>query len=41
MQMGQEKTIKLDGHIDILIDEIDRINIIVNELLLVAKPLFK
>ncbi|OKL36138.1 ATP-binding protein [Domibacillus mangrovi] len=38
MQMGKEKTIKLEDHIDILLDEIDRINIIVNELLLVAKP---
>jgi PAS domain S-box-containing protein len=38
MQMGNEKTIKLDDHVDILLAEIDRINIIVNELLLVAKP---
>ncbi len=38
MQMGQEKTIKLDQHIDVLVDEIDRINTIVNELLVIAKP---
>ena len=38
MQMGQEKTIKLDQHIDVLVDEIDRINSIVNELLVIAKP---
>jgi PAS domain S-box-containing protein len=38
LQMGQEKAIKLDHHIDVLVDEIDRINTIVNELLLVAKP---
>jgi PAS domain S-box-containing protein len=38
MQMGQEKTIKLDHHIDVLVDEIDRINNIVTELLLIAKP---
>lgn len=39
MQMSQEKTIKLDDHIDVLVDEIDRINIIVNDLLLIAKPI--
>lgn len=38
MQMGKEKTINLDDHIDILVDEINRINSIANELLLVAKP---
>jgi len=38
MQMSQEKTIKLDQHIDVLVDEIDRINTIVNELLVIAKP---
>ncbi|WP_017380595.1 ATP-binding protein [Paenisporosarcina sp. TG-14] len=38
MQMSQEKTIKLDDHVDVLVDEIDRINSIVNELLLIAKP---
>ncbi len=38
LQMGQEKTIKLDQHIDVLVDEIDRINNIVNELLVIANP---
>ncbi|MGB2991375.1 MAG: histidine kinase dimerization/phospho-acceptor domain-containing protein, partial [Paenisporosarcina sp.] len=38
LQMGQEKTINLDQHIDVLVDEIDRINSIVNELLGIAKP---
>jgi len=38
MQMSQQKTIKLDDHMDVLVDEIDRINSIVNELLLIAKP---
>ena len=38
LQMGQEKTINLDDHIDILLDEINRINSIATELLLVAKP---
>lgn len=38
LQMGQKKTIKLDEHIDLLVTEIDRINSIVNELLMIAKP---
>jgi len=38
LQMGQEKTINLEDHIDILVGEINRINSIANELLLVAKP---
>ena len=38
LQMGQEKSINLDQHIDVLVDEIDRINSIVNELLDIAKP---
>ncbi|MFF2753516.1 ATP-binding protein [Psychrobacillus sp. NPDC058041] len=38
LQMGQENTIKLDQHIDLLVNEIDRINSIVNELLMIAKP---
>jgi PAS domain S-box-containing protein len=38
LQMGKEKTIKLDQHIDVLVDEIDRINNIVNELLVIANP---
>ena len=38
MQMGKAKTINLDDYIDILVDEINRINSIANELLLVAKP---
>ncbi|MEI4768760.1 ATP-binding protein [Psychrobacillus sp. FJAT-51614] len=38
LQMGQEKTIKLDQHINLLVTEIDRINSIVNELLMIAKP---
>ena len=38
LQMGQVKTIKLDQHIDVLVDEIDRINNIVNELLVIANP---
>lgn len=38
MQMHQEKVIKIDDHMDVLVDEIDRINSICNELLLVAKP---
>jgi len=38
LQMGQEKAINLDDHIDVMVGEIERINSIVNELLLVAKP---
>jgi len=38
MQMHQEKVINIDDHMDVLVDEIDRINSICNELLLVAKP---
>lgn len=38
LQMGQEKTIKLDEHMNMLVTEIDRINSIVNELLMIAKP---
>lgn len=38
LQMGQVKTIKLDQHIDVLVDEINRINNIVNELLVIANP---
>lgn len=38
MQMHQDKTIKIEDHIDVLVDEIDRINSICTELLLVAKP---
>ncbi|WP_019415293.1 ATP-binding protein [Paenisporosarcina sp. TG20] len=38
MQMHQEKTIRIEDHIDVLVDEIDRINSICTELLLVAKP---
>lgn len=38
LQMGKEKTIKLDQHVDVLVDEIDRINNIVNELLVIANP---
>ncbi|MDX1807081.1 MAG: ATP-binding protein [Paenisporosarcina sp.] len=38
MQMHQEKTIKLEDHIDVLVNEIDRINNICTDLLLVAKP---
>lgn len=38
MQMHQDKTIKIEDHIDVLVDEIDRINSICTDLLLVAKP---
>ncbi len=38
MQMHQDQVIKIDGHMDVLLNEIDRINTICNELLLVAKP---
>ena len=38
MQMGQEKTINLDQHMDVIVEEIDRINDIVTELLVIAKP---
>lgn len=38
MQMHQEKTLKVEDHIDVLVDEINRINSICTELLLVAKP---
>ena len=38
LQMGQEKTFKLNEHINLLVTEIDRINNIVNELLMIAKP---
>ena len=38
MQMHQEKTINVGDHIDVLVDEIDRINSICTDLLLVAKP---
>lgn len=38
LQMGQEKAVDLDDHMDVLVDEIGRINGIVNELLLVARP---
>ncbi len=38
MQMHQDKTIKIEDHIDVLVDEIDRINNICTDLLLVAKP---
>jgi PAS domain S-box-containing protein len=38
MQMHQEKAIRIEDHIDVLVDEIDRINNICTELLLVAKP---
>ena len=38
MQMGKEKTINLDDYIDVMVDEINRINSIANGLLLVAKP---
>ncbi|WP_075619105.1 ATP-binding protein [Paenisporosarcina indica] len=38
MQMHQEKSIKIEDHIDVLVSEIDRINSICSELLLVAKP---
>ncbi|QFF98061.1 PAS domain S-box protein [Psychrobacillus glaciei] len=38
MQMSQAKKINLDEHMDILMDEINRINRIVNELLMIAKP---
>lgn len=38
LQMGKDQTINLAPHTDMLIDEIDRINTIVNELLIVSKP---
>ncbi|WP_391207786.1 ATP-binding protein [Psychrobacillus sp. L4] len=38
MQMSQAKKINLDEHMDILVEEINRINRIVNELLMIAKP---
>ncbi|WP_391120110.1 ATP-binding protein [Psychrobacillus sp. L3] len=38
MQMSQAKTINLEEHTDVLVDEIDRINSIVNELLMISKP---
>jgi PAS domain S-box-containing protein len=38
MQMHQEKTIKIEDHIEVLVGEIDRINNICTDLLLVAKP---
>ena len=37
MQMHKEKAIKIEDHMDVLVDEIDRINSICNELLLEAK----
>jgi signal transduction histidine kinase len=36
--MGKDHTINLAPHTDMLIDEIDRINTIVNELLIVSRP---
>lgn len=38
LQMGKDKTIELEHHSDMLIGEIDRINAIVNELLIVSRP---
>lgn len=38
LQMGKDKAINLEPHTDMLIDEIDRINTIVNELLIVSRP---
>lgn len=38
LQIGKDKTINLEPHIGMLIDEIDRINTIVNELLIVSRP---
>ncbi|EPD50261.1 PAS domain S-box protein [Paenisporosarcina sp. HGH0030] len=38
LQMGKDKAINLEPHTEMLIDEIDRINTIVNELLIVSRP---
>jgi len=38
LQMGKDQTLNLEPHTDMLIDEIDRINSIVNELLIVSRP---
>ncbi|SDM36674.1 PAS domain S-box-containing protein [Psychrobacillus sp. OK028] len=38
LQLGQEKKIQLDQHINLLVIEIDRINSLVDELLMIANP---